>query len=246
MTNVEDVKKKDEEVVDQDALKQLVDMGFAVERSKRALILNNMSPLEAMDWLFAYETSSAGSSIPSSSSHQVNYDNTDIYPKVPLIVEAFRTYKRKHFKPNMKHFNNLKQLGYSDNEILDALWIHSNNEVLAGEWLLKERRPKSEELLRGLKSDSPIYKAVIKNPVVQLGLVKPKVFFAFLQLIEEPNSTAKWLNDVETQPVIAQIFNIYHSWKYAPDDASNMDCSENETKIPFQSDNQELSRMNSD
>lgn len=128
---VDESEKKEGGGIDQDALKQLVDMGFAVERSKRALILNNMSPLEAMDWLLAYETSSSTSSIPSCSSHQVDYDNTDIYPKVPLIVEAYRTHKRKHFKPNMNNFNNLKQLGFDDNEILDALWIHSNNEVLA-------------------------------------------------------------------------------------------------------------------
>ena len=121
---------KQNDDVDQEALKQLVDMGFAPERSKRALKLNNMLPLEAMDWLLAYESSSAFP--PSSSSEmQNNIENTDLYPKVPAIMECYRSYKRKHFKPNPKAFSNLKQLGFDDNEVLDALWIHTNNEVAA-------------------------------------------------------------------------------------------------------------------
>ncbi|XP_074599336.1 kip1 ubiquitination-promoting complex subunit 2 isoform X2 [Brevipalpus obovatus] len=212
--NIDKINEKEHNEIDQDALKQLTDMGFAVERSRRALKLNNMSPLEAMDWLLAYESSSSSSSNqPCSFTNQVNHENTDMYPKVPAIVDSYRKFKRKHFKPNPEHFKNLKQLGFEDNEILDALWIHCNNEVLAVDWLLKERRPKSEDLIRGLKKDSPIYKALLENPIVQLGLFKPKVFFAFLQLIEEPNSTTKWLSDVETAPVITQIFRIYHSEK---------------------------------
>lgn len=124
-------KDSGDESVDSIALKQLTDMGFAEEKSKRALKMNNMSPLEAMDWLLAYESSSsATSSMPSSSSSiQINYENTEIYPKVPAIVDCYRKYKRQHFVPNMRHFNNLKQLGFDDDEIVDGLWIHSNNEV---------------------------------------------------------------------------------------------------------------------
>lgn len=129
LNKTENVQSKQNEDVDQEALKQLTDMGFAPERSKRALKLNNMLPLEAMDWLLAYESTSA-SSVPSSSVIQ-NHDNTDVYPKVPAIVECYRSYKRKHFKPHTKALANLKQLGFDDNEVLDALWIHSNNEVAA-------------------------------------------------------------------------------------------------------------------
>lgn len=35
--------------IDQEALQQLTDMGFPCERAKRALKLNNMSPLEGND-----------------------------------------------------------------------------------------------------------------------------------------------------------------------------------------------------
>ncbi|XP_015784939.1 ubiquitin-associated domain-containing protein 1 [Tetranychus urticae] len=202
--------KGEEETIDDVALKQLTDMGFAEEKSRRALRMNNMSPLEAMDWLLAYESSSsATSSMPSSSSSQINYDNTDIFPKVPAIVDCYRKYKRQHFVPNMNHFNNLKQLGFDDDEILDGLWLHSNNEVATGEWLLKEKRPRVNEFCRGLKRDSPIYKAFISNPSVQLALVKPRIFFAFVRLIEDPN--CRWTSDHETSAVIQLLYRIYHS-----------------------------------
>ena len=45
------------------------------------------------------------------------------------------------------------------------------------DWLLNDRRPKYEDLQRGLKMDTSIYKAVTNNPIVQFGLIKPKVFF---------------------------------------------------------------------
>ncbi|RWS02416.1 ubiquitin-associated domain-containing protein 1-like isoform X1 [Dinothrombium tinctorium] len=229
-------KKKEDDGIDMEALKQLTDMGFPCERAKRALKLNNMSSIDAMDWLLAYESSSSAVSVPSTSTCTVfNNENTDVYARVPAIVECYRAFKRNHFKPNMKAFNNLKQMGFDDNEVLDALWIHSNNEVSACEWLLSDRKPKYEDLQRGLKVDNPIYKAVINNPTVQLGLVKPKIFFAFLQLIEEPNSTARWLSDAETSPVLSQIFRIYHSEKHAGDDPLSI-TPESENMISINAD----------
>lgn len=49
--------------------------------------------------------------------------------------------------------------------------------VFQCEWLLSERRPKVKDLEMGLSKESPIYKAIVSNAVIQLGLVKPKVLF---------------------------------------------------------------------
>ncbi|KAI1289725.1 Ubiquitin-associated domain-containing protein 1 [Halotydeus destructor] len=229
---VEAIQRQGEDNINREALQQLMDMGFPCERAKRALKLNNMSPLEAMDWLLAYESTSSVFSHPAtlslmpSSSLQSSRDKSSsespssfaIYSDVPAIVESYRVYKRQQSKPNTKAYANMKQMGFDENEVLDALWVHYNNEVSACEWLLSDRRPKSEDLKKGLKQDSPIYKALISNATVQLGLIRPKTFFAFLHLIEEPNSTGKWLNDAELSPILSQIFRIYHSEKHAAAD----------------------------
>lgn len=203
-----------EDGVDKEALQQLVDMGFSTERAKRALKLNNMRPLEAMDWLLAYD-SSQSASVKTQNIREVPDNNCTLYLRVPAIVESYRRFKRKQLKVNCKALSNLRQMGFEDNEVLDALWIHLNNEVAACEWLLSDRRAKPDDLKRGLRSDSAIYKSMLQDATVQLGLLRPRLLFAFLQLLEEPNSMGRWLNDSETAPVLSQVFRIYHSEKHA-------------------------------
>ena len=237
--------------VDETALEQLVDMGFPAEKARRALILNNMSPVEAMDWLLAYESTQAPPLPPSSastsgvrlsSSNNATAHNSPVsssfssrpgtsgltnspvelhpewiayYDKVPAIVEAFKIFKRKSFRPNLKALNNLKKMSFNESLVLDALWIHANNEVAACEWLLSDRRPVKDDLRRGLSVKSPIYRAIINDPTIQLGLLKPRIFFALLQLLEEPNSMSRLLNDTEISSVLSQIFRLYNSEKHS-------------------------------
>lgn len=42
------------------------------------------------------------------------------------------------------------------------------------EWLLGDRRPSPEELDKGIDPESPLFQAILDNPVVQLGLTNPK------------------------------------------------------------------------
>lgn len=65
---------------------------------------------------------------------------------------------------------------------------------------------------------SPLYNSLLKNPIIQLGLLKPKVLFAFLHLLSsnffngEPNAN-RWLNEPEISPIITQVVRLYHSEK---------------------------------
>ena len=42
------------------------------------------------------------------------------------------------------------------------------------EWLLGDRKPSPEELDKGIDPESPLFQAILDNPVVQLGLTNPK------------------------------------------------------------------------
>lgn len=46
--------------------------------------------------------------------------------------------------------------------------------ALQCEWLLGDRKPSPEELDTGIDPDSPLFQAILDNPVVQLGLTNPK------------------------------------------------------------------------
>lgn len=42
------------------------------------------------------------------------------------------------------------------------------------EWLLGDRKPTTEDLDKGIDPASPLFQAILENPVVQLGLTSPK------------------------------------------------------------------------
>lgn len=66
------------------------------------------------------------------------------------------------------------------------------------EWLLGDRKPSPEELDQGIDPDSPLFRAILDNPVVQLGLTNPKTLLgtcASLTLAGEGGTTQALLSD---------------------------------------------------
>lgn len=66
------------------------------------------------------------------------------------------------------------EMGFDEKEVLDALRVNNNQQNAACEWLLGDRKPSPEELDQGIDPDSPLFQAILDNPVVQLGLTNPK------------------------------------------------------------------------
>lgn len=222
---------------DLNALKKLTDMGFEEQLSLQALKENKMCPRLAMESLLAKgckregeQTSDSGLK-PSNTGVQGNFGNSEKDGPscgatrnaeessregiVHAMLECFQEYKRKDFKPNRKAMITLKEMGFPETAILDALRIHSNSQEAACEWLLGDRRPKPADLQAGLDRDSAIYRSITTNPVVQLGLCSPKTLLALLQMLENPGCASRWLNDSDTAPILSQIFRIYHAEKHS-------------------------------
>ena len=218
------------EQFNQTIVKQLTEMGFSQEKVKRALKITKMNQVEAMDWLLAYESSASehlGSQSRGFPSNTVindrpadvettNAEQDTKYPRVPAIVNKHRQYRRAMFQVSKTALSNMQQMGFDEVEILDSLWIYSNNENAACEWLLNEHRPKTNDLTVGISRDSPLYKSLISDPQIQIGLTKPKVLLAFLHLIEEPVSATKWIRDPLVMRVFHQMNRIYYLEKHFP------------------------------
>ncbi|KAK2153379.1 hypothetical protein LSH36_299g03002 [Paralvinella palmiformis] len=138
--------------------------------------------------------------------------------KVKKMLEGFRTYRRKNFRPNPKALRTLIEMGFTEKDALDALCIHANHQEEACEWLLNGGYSKDPDpdLKDGLDPESPVYKAILSNPVVQLGISNPKSILAFLTILENPNSTQQWLSDPDTGPMLIQISRIYHAERHIP------------------------------
>ncbi|XP_063209013.1 ubiquitin-associated domain-containing protein 1 isoform X2 [Chroicocephalus ridibundus] len=217
----------EEDRVDEIALRQLTEMGFPESRAVKALRLNHMSVTQAMEWLIehaddptvdaplpgqtpAETTAEAGASSaeatagPSSeaSAEEAKDELTEIFKKIR---------RKREFRPDPRAVIALMEMGFDEKEVVDALRVNNNQQNAACEWLLGDRKPSPEDLDKGIDTNSPLFQAILENPVVQLGLTNPKTLLAFEDMLENPLNSTQWMNDPETGPVMLQISRIFQT-----------------------------------
>ncbi|KAK1791984.1 hypothetical protein P4O66_001768 [Electrophorus voltai] len=137
------------------------------------------------------------------------------------LTEIFKRIRRKReFRPDSRFSAAcdcvqaviaLMEMGFDEKEVIDALRVNSNQQDAACEWLLGDRKPSPEDLDKGIDTNSPLFQAILENPVVQLGLTNPKTLLAFEDMLENPLNSTQWMNDPETGPVMLQISRIFQT-----------------------------------
>uniref|UniRef100_A0A8C3JZ43 Ubiquitin-associated domain-containing protein 1 n=1 Tax=Calidris pygmaea TaxID=425635 RepID=A0A8C3JZ43_9CHAR len=217
----------EEDRVDEIALRQLTEMGFPESRAVKALRLNHMSVTQAMEWLIehaddptvdaplpgqtpAEAVAEAGASSaeatagPSSEAggEEAKDELTEIFKKIR---------RKREFRPDPRAVIALMEMGFDEKEVVDALRVNNNQQNAACEWLLGDRKPSPEDLDKGIDTNSPLFQAILENPVVQLGLTNPKTLLAFEDMLENPLNSTQWMNDPETGPVMLQISRIFQT-----------------------------------
>ncbi|XP_029017356.1 ubiquitin-associated domain-containing protein 1 [Betta splendens] len=230
----------EEDRVDETALQQLTEMGFPESRAIKALRLNHMSVTQAMEWLIEHvddpsvdtplpgqdssgasgataadtpgpsaSTLASGPNLLRSLSSQ---SGTDESTKQDELTEIFKRIRRKReFRPDSRAVIALMEMGFDEKEVIDALRVNNNQQDAACEWLLGDRKPSPEDLDKGIDTNSPLFQAILENPVVQLGLTNPKTLLAFEDMLENPLNSTQWMNDPETGPVMLQISRIFQT-----------------------------------
>ncbi|XP_046871288.1 ubiquitin-associated domain-containing protein 1 isoform X2 [Hypomesus transpacificus] len=226
----------EEDRVDESALQQLTEMGFPESRAIKALRLNHMSVTQAMEWLIEHvddpsvdtplpsleapgaAAASAPSPISSSvaSSHLLlrshSQPSAEDSGRQDELTEIFKRIRRKReFRPDSRAVIALMEMGFDEKEVIDALRVNNNQQDAACEWLLGDRKPSPEDLDKGIDTNSPLFQAILENPVVQLGLTNPKTLLAFEDMLENPLNSTQWMNDPETGPVMLQISRIFQT-----------------------------------
>lgn len=230
----EDLSSDSDIAADKDLVKQLSEMGFTESKCVKALKETKNSFNAAMEWLLKHglepepeaEESSEDQNEQVEGATGVTLPESDISDtQNKNILQAFRTLRKKKFKPNSQAMLNLMEMGFEEAEVVEALRVSRNEQNAACEWLLGDRKTRPQDVEpEGLDPSSQMYKALVTNPNVQLGLNNPRCLLAMIQLLESPLTLHQWLSDPETGPFIVHITRIYHSWKYSNenDNASNM------------------------
>ncbi|KAJ7308492.1 hypothetical protein JRQ81_009050 [Phrynocephalus forsythii] len=213
--------------VDEIALRQLTEMGFPESRAVKALRLNHMSVTQAMEWLIEHaDDPTVDATLPGPSSAEEGAEAGASAAQTPKaahpefnqeepkdeLTEIFKKIRRKReFRPDPRAVIALMEMGFDEQEVVDALRVNNNQQNAACEWLLGDRKPTPEDLEKGIDPSSPLFQAILENPVVQLGLTNPKTLLAFEDMLENPLNSTQWMNDPETGPVMLQISRIFQT-----------------------------------
>ncbi|MBN3322400.1 UBAC1 protein, partial [Atractosteus spatula] len=217
----------EEDRVDEMALQQLTEMGFPESRAVKALRLNHMSVTQAMEWLIEHVDDptadtplpgqeTAGAAAPpagtSTATARAPSESNAEDSKQDELTEIFKRIRRKReFRPDSRAVIALMEMGFDEKEVIDALRVNNNQQDAACDWLLGDRKPSPEDLDKGIDTNSPLFQAILENPVVQLGLTNPKTLLAFEDMLENPLNSTQWMNDPETGPVMLQISRIFQT-----------------------------------
>ncbi|KAM6297148.1 ubiquitin-associated domain-containing protein 1 isoform 1-T1 [Aegotheles albertisi] len=217
----------EEDRVDEIALRQLTEMGFPESRAVKALRLNHMSVTQAMEWLIEHADDPTVDAplpgqAPSEATEEAGASSAEATagPSAEVgeeeakdeLTEIFKKIRRKReFRPDPRAVIALMEMGFDEKEVVDALRVNNNQQNAACEWLLGDRKPSPEDLDKGIDTNSPLFQAILENPVVQLGLTNPKTLLAFEDMLENPLNSTQWMNDPETGPVMLQISRIFQT-----------------------------------
>ncbi|XP_052788907.1 ubiquitin-associated domain-containing protein 1-like [Mya arenaria] len=241
------------ERVDEDSVRQLTDMGFSASRARKALSVNKMSVMSAMEWLLQHSEDSdidspaedqgetcpelgaeGGSQVDRVSEDENSTESrvsegrahtesglleggahTESPCKVSNILQSLRAYRKREFKPNQKTLQSLVEMGFEETDCINALRSTRNDGDAACEMLINNKKPAPEEVDEGMDRESPLFRAIMSNPAVQLGLNNPRCLLAFIQMLEHPHTANQWLSDPETAPLLVHISRIYHAEKHS-------------------------------
>uniref|UniRef100_A0A3P8VKB9 UBA domain containing 1 n=1 Tax=Cynoglossus semilaevis TaxID=244447 RepID=A0A3P8VKB9_CYNSE len=117
-------------------------------------------------------TSASGPSLLHSLSRQSSMDEGNRQDELTEIFKRIR--RKRQFRPDSRTVIALMEMGFNEKEVIDALKVNNNQQDAACEWLLGDRKPSPEDLEKGIDTNSPLFQAILENPVVQLGLTNPK------------------------------------------------------------------------
>lgn len=204
---------------EQDTQQCLIEMGFSWPKVQHALNINNNVYAAALEWLIENQSptnplfSEEQSSSMSLSSKFTN--NTTVKDNIESLLEIIRIYCQRDRPPPPEMVQFIVGMGFDEAAAREALKITRNHQTNACEWLVGDRSKINQvEQNDGLPSDSPILVALLSSPHVQLSLSNPKIFIAYLSILEDYGSMSMWLNDSETSSIIGQVLRTYHEEKH--------------------------------
>eukprot|EP01095_Lingulamoeba_sp_RSL-Kostka_P002907 TRINITY_DN13824_c0_g1_i1.p1 TRINITY_DN13824_c0_g1~~TRINITY_DN13824_c0_g1_i1.p1 ORF type:complete len:348 (+),score=108.76 TRINITY_DN13824_c0_g1_i1:43-1086(+) len=177
----EEISEEEMPTVEENALEQLMSMGFPENRAKKALILCKNNIDASLNWLIKHQ----------------NDPNID----VPIANNVLRRLAKQEeiFEPDPEVLTRLIEMGFPKENCINALKASNNNHDAALRWLLGEV---------DTVEDNPMRRAMNSNPVVRQGLRNPRVLQALQEILSNRAAASRYASDPEVGPVLIEFLKI--------------------------------------
>ncbi|GAB0087680.1 ubiquitin-associated domain-containing protein 1 [Sergentomyia squamirostris] len=208
------------------AQENLLAMGFPPARVHQALKLKSNVFSAALDWLIENPSLSTQNSLEadtspptaetsSSTAFTVKTDmNASRREKIEILLEIVRIYAQRDLPAPLETVEKIIGMGFEEADVREALKRTQNNQAAACEWLVGSRTRSLTDLRDGLPADSPVLQALLASPQVQISLGNPKLFVAYLSMLDNYSTMTMWLSDTDTSGVLGHILRTYHEEKH--------------------------------
>jgi len=187
--------------VDEASQQQLMEMGFSEVAARKALLLNGSNTEQALNWLLE---------------HSCDDDINE-----PLTHEQMDrlAQEQRQFAPDAGAMQQLLDMGFPREEVVQALRACDNNYEAACSWLLGDRvelprhqrqGPAANPMLDVFSTltQGSLMKAIKGNPSLEQALRNPKTLEKLQYLTLHPEKVADYVNDPLVGSIISDIFRI--------------------------------------
>uniref|UniRef100_A0A1B0CN76 Putative ubiquitin-associated domain-containing protein 1 isoform x1 n=1 Tax=Lutzomyia longipalpis TaxID=7200 RepID=A0A1B0CN76_LUTLO len=195
------------------ALESLLAMGFAPARVHQALKLQKVRfPEKQFCWQNSMEAPVSPPAVASFSLERGKFSSRR--DKIEILLEIVRLHAQRDLPAPPETVTKIIEMGFPEAEVREALKRTQNNQAAACEWLVGSRSRSLTDLRDGLPTDSPVLQALLTSPQVQISLGNPKMFVAYLSMLDNYSSMSMWLSDTDTSGVLGHILRTYHEEKH--------------------------------
>lgn len=154
-------------------------MDFLIENESSTSLtkLDNFAKFSSLSTKFLNLNVSGGKtflSFPKTNLKKIKFQSTN--ENIEALLEIIRIHAQRDVPATSEMIKTIVDMGFPQNDVLEALKATRNNQAAACEWLVGNRDKSLTELREGLNSESPVLKALLNSPQVQISLGNPKMF----------------------------------------------------------------------
>lgn len=218
----------------ENAMMVMTQLGFPIDKVKKAMKLKANNTKAALDWLIENVTSTgvdegiAGSPRTSrekrssliSSCRRGSILSTSFVPtgsfqeRVDGLLEIVKFYAETDELVYQENISDMVLMGYEAEVAQETLRLTRNDVAAAIAHIHGDESPSITELRDGFSETSEVRKKIMESIHIQFSLSSPVAFIFYVTILDNPTQASSWIPNSNVGSLMMQIIMKYHDEKH--------------------------------